>query len=826
MEAREAEGEQADRTLRDPEEHYRPFFENNPLPMWVYDRGTLAFLAVNGAAIRHYGYSREEFLGMTIRDIHPPEHVPALLEAVTTVPGQLRQLGVWRQRRKDGTVIDLEIITHDLIYGGREARLVLANDVTERKRAEERLRESEERFRRLAENAQDMIYRYRLNPSRGFEYVSPAATAMTGYTPAEHYADPGLGLRLVHPEDRDLLQQLALGGESLTHPVVLRWVRKDGTILWTEQRNVPVHDAQGNLVAIEGIARDITKHKQAEEALAARTQQLEAVRAVTTEIARELNVSALLSLIIRRAVDLVSAAFGVVVLWDEDAQVLVPQAWHGLGEWMKDVRIPLGEWLLGIVAQRGRGMIVNDYRTSPYRSPLMVERTGMTAGLAEPLLYRDRLVGVIEIGREGPDQAFTEQDQEILAHFATQAAIAIENARLFAVSGRAAREARSLYEVAHSLATSLDPTEVLHLISAKTTELLGTPHAQVVLWDADTRTLRLGAAFGTEAEKVKEQDFLVGTGVIGIVAETRTPLIVNDYQAFPSRLKEFPEIVADIGVPLLYRGHFLGVLNSHATCPGTRFTQGQLALLTSFADHAAVAIQNARLFEQVRLGRKRLQTLSRRLVEVQEAERRDIARELHDEIGQLLTGLKLLLEMGSRGKADAVEAHMMEAQGLVNDLMERVRDLSLNLRPAMLDDLGLVSTLLWHLERYSTQTQVQVEFRHAGVDRRFSPEIETAVYRIIQEALTNVARHAGAPDATVHLWADQDSLGVQVQDRGVGFHPDVVLAAGFSSGLLGMRERTLLLGGCLTIESTPRGGTRLTAEFPLSGRVEKRKTPR
>jgi PAS domain S-box-containing protein len=127
------------------------------------------------------------------------------------------------------------------------------------------LRASEERFRLLAENAQDLIYRVRVWPTLGFEYVSPAATPITGYTPEEHYADPELGLKLVYPDDRHLLESITRSPTPRSQPIVMRWLRKDGRIIWTEQRNVPIYDETGRLVAIEGIARDITDRKRAEE---------------------------------------------------------------------------------------------------------------------------------------------------------------------------------------------------------------------------------------------------------------------------------------------------------------------------------------------------------------------------------------------------------------------------------------------------------------------------------------------------------------------------------------------------------------------------------
>jgi signal transduction histidine kinase/FixJ family two-component response regulator len=225
--------------------------------------------------------------------------------------------------------------------------------------------------------------------------------------------------------------------------------------------------------------------------------------------------------------------------------------------------------------------------------------------------------------------------------------------------------------------------------------------------------------------------------------------------------------------------------------------------------HLEVAFHHARLFERVRASQESLQALSQRLVEAQEVERRHIARELHDEIGQQLTGLKLMVESGERTS---------EALTLVSDLMDRVRALSLELRPSMLDDLGLLPTLVWFLNRYSVQTGVRVSFDHQGLEGRFSSAIETAAYRIVQEALTNVARYAGVAQASVRIWASGETLTVQVQDRGAGFDVAAALQTSRSNGLTGMRERAMLLGGGLTVESAPRQGTQVTAEFPLDPR--------
>ena len=284
--------------------------------------------------------------------------------------------------------------------------------------------------------------------------------------------------------------------------------------------------------------------------------------------------------------------------------------------------------------------------------------------------------------------------------------------------------------------------------------------------------------------------------------------------------------MSSIVLPLAFAERTIGVL-ALFTRRVHDFSADEVDLLQAFAANAAIAIENARLFEQVRASRERLQSLSRQLVEVQEAERRGIARELHDEIGQLLTGLKLLLDMSTRVRGDAVKARLGEAQSLANELMTRVRELSLDLRPAMLDDLGVLPALLWHFERFTELSKVRVLFRHSGLEgQRFSPEVETAAYRIVQEALTNVARHAKVAEVAVRLWVDENTLDLRIEDRGAGFDPEATLSAAASSGLAGMRERAALLGGRLTVTSTPGSGTQVMAELPLTGRFEKRRKPR
>jgi PAS domain S-box-containing protein len=215
------------------------------------------------------------------------------------------------------------------------------------------------------------------------------------------------------------------------------------------------------------------------------------------------------------------------------------------------------------------------------------------------------------------------------------------------------------------------------------------------------------------------------------------------------------------------------------------------------------------LQDRVLVATSEVRDLSRQLLLAQEEERRHLALELHDDFGQVLTGLALALSA-----KNLTESRLAEARQTVAEVTARIRHRSMELRPATLDSYGLLPTLHWHLERYQRQTGITVALQQEGVDRRFTPAIEIAAYRIVQEALTNVARHAQADHAIVQLFADEVALTVAVRDHGTGYDPSAITPG---SGLGGMRERAELLGGTFEIDTLPGGGVALTAEIPLNG---------
>lgn len=276
---------------------------------------------------------------------------------------------------------------------------------------------------------------------------------------------------------------------------------------------------------------------------------------------------------------------------------------------------------------------------------------------------------------------------------------------------------------------------------------------------------------------------------------------------------------------LFQNDKLIGTLIAKSQGNVREFTSSERELLKGLADQTAIAVANASLFSQVRASRERQQLLTRRLVAVQEDERRKLALELHDQIGQIMTGLQFTINsLMSVVPPEKIEL-VADAQNTVSALIAQTREISINLRPSMLDDMGLQMTLFWHFDRYTSRTDIKVDYQFFAFDERFDTQIETAVFRIIQEALTNVARYAKTKSVEVKLAVYEEVIQVTIKDHGVGFDPEK-LGKKKTLGLNSMRERAYSLGGLLKIKSAPQKGTTITASIPLNGLMERRENER
>ncbi len=421
-----------------------------------------------------------------------------------------------------------------------------------------------------------------------------------------------------------------------------------------------------------------------------------------------------------------------------------------------------------------------------------------------------RLVGLRWLVRDVTETRRTEEAlRQARSDLELRVLEAEHNAKSLAAMNRASR----------AMVSSLNVHEVLQTIIREVRTLLNTEGAAVLRYEPKEEALVFIAAQGIGAERLIGQRIPVQAGIHGWVFREQRPTRVDDIQGDP-RYYPHLEGLADIplrsllAVPLIAHGQAGGVLVT-ANKSGGSFSEDDERVLMALANAVAISIANAELFSEVQANQERLRQLSRRLVEAQEVERRALAREIHDEIGQALTGLRLLLERKALATGQVEQPD--DALELVRALQSQVHDLSLDLRPSMLDDQGLLPALIWNIERFQRRTEIRVSFKHMGLEaQRFLPEVETVAYRVVQEALTNVARHAHVREAVVRVWVSENTLWTQIEDAGVGFDPVTALASHATIGLAGMQERVAMVGGSLSIVSAPGSGSTLLAEFPLA----------
>ncbi len=378
---------------------------------------------------------------------------------------------------------------------------------------------------------------------------------------------------------------------------------------------------------------------------------------------------------------------------------------------------------------------------------------------------------------------------------------------------------RAIESITDAALSYLGLDDLLRELLARLRSTLQAEIASVRLIDEERRELYARAIDGIPLARV------AGIGLPIDAVRLDAPFMVNEIQPpAPGRHDWFAKMWTAMGMPLraamstplVVAGKPIGLVG--VTSTRAPFTEADLHLLQVVADRVAPAIERGRLLESVRAGRERQNVLSRRLLTAQEEERRRIAVELHDDLGQVLTAVKINLESLERAAgATPAPAQLKSAIGCVDEAMQRVRDLALDLRPSVLDDLGLPAALRWYVDRFARDAHLEAHLS-IGVVPRLDPGVETACFRVAQEAMTNVARHAQARRVWLDLHVLAEGLELGVRDDGIGF--DVAgarerAALGASMGLLGMQEHVSLVGGEYEVRRAPGGGTLLRARFPV-----------
>lgn len=603
------EKKRAEDALITSEARYRILFKKNPLPMWVFDTETLKFLAVNFVAIRSYGYSRDEFLSMTIKDIRPPEDVDRLINYVTGFKPSLKSAGLWRHIKKDGTIINVEIVSHEIEFSGRPARLVLALDVTEKIQAEEALKESDAFQKALIESSPLSIFSLDVNGN--VMTWNLAAEKVFGWKYEEVVGKFNPIVPTDSEEEFNSLLKFVLAGNNLSGKELLRQ-NKNGKPIYISLSAAPIYRTNDKIIGVIATIEDITERKKYEEEL------------------RKLS----------RAVEQSPVS---IIITDTQGKI-------------------------------------------EYVNPKFCEVTGYAF---------DEVLG--------------------------------RNPNLLK-SGETSSE---IYEE---------------------------------LWE----TIKEGKEWTGEFHNKKKSGELFW---------------------------------------------------EYASISPVKNSEG---VITNFLAVKEDITERKKYEEELRFSREQLRALTAHIQSVNENEREVIAREIHDELGQVLTSVKMNLAFINKNiiaDNNSINVHELKNEingmtSVIDSSIKRIRKIITQLRPEVLDNLGLIPAIEWQIKEFETKSGISSRFENLCGEIEINKDVSLAVYRIFQEALTNITRHAKASEINVKIERKDNHFVMEISDNGVGFDLEKSRKKR-SFGVLGMNERVKILRGSFNIEKLSPYGTKVSINVPL-----------
>jgi two-component system, NarL family, sensor histidine kinase DevS len=546
-------------------------------------------------------------------------------------------------------------------------------------------------------------------------------------------------------------------------------------------------------------------------------QRLERLIEVGRSLVAELHLPNVLDRVLEVAREVTGARYAALGILDEKKQQLEQFLTIGIEEEQRSRigALPRGHGVLGLLIRDPKPLRLEDVGAHPDSYGFPPDHPPMKTFLGVPVLIRGEAWGNLYLTdkRGGP---FTKEDEEALLVLADWAAIAIENARLYdgverrrSELERAVRGLEATIEIARALAGETELARVLELIVKRGRALVEATAVVIMLLEGEELIVK--ATAGDIVPSAHGAHVPVAGSLSGDVLLTGRPERVNDVQ---SQLRRAPVVMAGatsaLIVPLVFRGTTHGVLAAFdRRADGPEFTAEDERLMSGFAASAAAAVATAKSVAEDRL---------RLSIDASEQERKRWARELHDDTLQGLAGLGVMLGSTLRAPSEAdIRDGVTRAIEQIREEIAKLRVLIAELRPAALDDIGLRAAVESLVERtLATQgIEIRTDIALASDEdgERLAPEVESTAYRIVQEGLTNVGKHAGASTADVRIVETNGRLDVAVRDDGRGFEPSAS-RSGF--GLTGMRERVEILGGTLTVESSEAGlGTLVRASIPV-----------
>ncbi|MGC9523216.1 MAG: GAF domain-containing protein [Anaerolineae bacterium] len=623
--------------------------------------------------------------------------------------------------------------------------------------------------------------------------------ALYGKKEREFYENIGAALRLQRTSQT---VTLSLAGLLLIFGVVL---------VVSVQRSVSGEFARAN----ERLTAEVRERRRAEEELRQHNEYLAALHATSLALMNRLTAEDLLEEIVVRAGQLLGTEHGFVYLVNAAGDTIERQVGTGVFATSMGLALEKGQDIAGRVWETGEPLIIDNYAQWAGRTPLVgVRPHDLRAAIGMPLTSGQQVIGVIGLAYEqASGRTLGDRQIRLLEGFAQLASIALDNARLFAAADDRRMQIEALYQADEELYEHLEVDEVLSALVNVAVDILKVEKSAILVWDEAHERLYPRAARGFDPNTLRRMSFGRGEGLIGQVAADAKPAIVQDTATdrradwsitYPEHIRSF------IHVPVVIDGEVFAIFNVSYSQPRA-LDDADVRLVVALAQRAASAIQNARLHEQAQQAA---------ILE----ERQRLARELHDAVTQTLFSASIIADILPRlWRQDPDQAlwRVAELRELTRGALAEMRTLLLELRPAALAETPIGELLHQLGEATVGRARVPVTV-DVDADEDLSFDVKVAFYRIAQEALNNIVKHANATEVWVALKANDEHATLQIRDDGVGFDPQRPRPGNL--GLDIMRERAASIGATLCIDTRPGEGTTITAAWPQPESAEARST--
>jgi PAS domain S-box-containing protein len=776
-------------SLRDSQARYKAIFETVREGILVADIETKRFKYANPAICKMLGYTVEELQKMGLQDIHPKESLPHVLsEFDAQAKGEKTLAPNIPCLRKNGTVFYADISSTNVVIDNRSCNVGFFTDTTQRKRAEESLRESEQRYRLLVEQLPAITYTAALDQASTTLYVSPQVQEMLGVSPADYRADPDLWLKLLHHDDRQRVMANLAASHQTREPFSseYRMLARDGRVVWIHDDAQIIEDANGRPLYLQGVMYDVTEHKNTEEMLQKAHDELETrVRQRTADLAQTVEK-------LQKEIAEHKKA--------EDGLQASEERFHSLFEQAVDA------------------IVVFDTQTGE-----MVE-------------FNDKACEMLGYSREEfanltlKDIEAIESEEEVTAH-----------------ADKAARQNGDIFETKQR---KKDGTLCDILVSAQPITIAGKQYIQAIWRDISERKHAEESLRNAEERfRTVFENTIVGlyrTTPDGRILLANPALVkMMGYQSFEELVQlNLEKEGVDSSTPrsifkqrIEKEGKVIGLESVWIRRDGTKLFVSESAFavrddngnILYYEGTAQDITERKKAEEKLLLYQQQLRSLASQLSLAEEQLRRRIATELHDHISQNLAISKIKLEsLIDPAKPDLAKS-LNEIIDMIAQTIDVTRSLTFEVSPPVLYELGFEAAIGWLAKQTKQRFGLDVEFTDDGKPKPLDTDIRVLLFQAVRELLVNVVKHANARKAKISTRKSNDRIRITVEDDGVGFDVSSTITnagdytkGGF--GLFNIRERLDHIGGSVDIRSRPGRGTRVTLTAPINGKTKKTAT--